>query len=58
MSEEKLTAKKFLESNGLPLSNISFIVYYDGFQRQPNLLNVMELYAELKIKEYQSNERH
>lgn len=56
MSKEKLTVEKFLESKGLPLSNVVFIAFVDGFQRLPDYLILMEEYAELKIKECKSDE--
>lgn len=43
-----MTAKEFLNQNGIELEKTTLIVYYDGAMRQPNLCELMEEYAIVK----------
>ena len=46
-----MNAQEFLESRGMELQSTCLITMVDGFMRQPNLCELMEEYAKLKIKE-------
>ncbi len=47
-NNEQINAEKFLESEGLLMSNISLICFVDGFQRQPSIIYLLEKYAKIK----------
>ena len=47
-----MTAEEFLQAKGIKKENTTLIVYLEGAMRQPNLKDLMEEYANLKV--YQS----
>jgi hypothetical protein len=47
-----MDAKEFLQTKGIKKENTTLIVYIEGAMRQPNLQDLMEEYANLKV--YQS----
>lgn len=48
-----MTALEFLEEQGIDLNQSALLCVIDGYMRQPDLCSLMELYAEVKIKESQ-----
>lgn len=46
-----MNAKQFLEFKGILLQNTTLITYLDGALRQPDLLELLEEYSRIKIKE-------
>ena len=47
-----MDAKEFLQTKGIKKENTTLIVYLEGAMRQPDLQDLMEEYANLKV--YQS----
>jgi hypothetical protein len=46
-----MTAKEFLEANGIDLNTTVFSTVIDGYMRQPDLTTLMDAYANHKIEE-------
>ena len=46
-----MNAQQFLEFKGILLQNTTLITYLDGALRQPDLLELLEEYSRIKIKE-------
>lgn len=46
-----MNAKEFLESIDIELKSTTLVVNIDGYNRQPNLCDIMEMYANIKVKE-------
>ena len=46
-----MTAEEFLELNNIDLRTTVFSTVIDGFMRQPDLLSIMDAYADHRIKE-------
>lgn len=46
-----MNAKQFLEFKGILLQNTTLITYLEGALRQPDLLELLEEYSRIKIKE-------
>lgn len=46
-----MNAENFLESKGIKLQNCSFVAYVENAMRQPDLVALMEEYANLKLVE-------
>ena len=46
-----MNAENFLESKGIKMQNCSLIAYVDNAMRQPDLIALMEEYANLKLVE-------
>lgn len=46
-----MTALEFLEEQGIDLNQTALVCVIDGYMRQPDLCSLMELYAEVKVKE-------
>lgn len=46
-----MNAQEFLTYKGIELQNTTLITYLDGALRQPDLLELMEEYSRVKIKE-------
>ena len=44
-----MDAKSFLESKGIKLENCTLIAYVENAMRQPDLIALMEEYANLKL---------
>ena len=49
--EKKITAKEFLEAQGINLNTTSLFTVIDGYVRQPELCILLENYANIKILE-------
>ncbi len=45
-----MNAEEFLKSINIELKSTTLVVHIDGHNRQPNLCDVMEMYATHKIK--------
>jgi hypothetical protein len=43
-----MDAKEYLESLGIKLEATTLVCYIDGFNRQPNLVSILEGYHEMK----------
>jgi hypothetical protein len=46
-----MTAEEFLNLNNIDLHTTVFSTVIDGFMRQPDLLSIMDAYADHRIKE-------
>ena len=49
-----MDAKSFLESKGIKLENCTLIAYVENAMRQPDLINLMEEYADIKIRKHRA----
>lgn len=46
-----MNAEEFLKSIDIELNSTTLVVNIDGFNRQPDLCAIMEMYANHKVKE-------
>lgn len=46
-----MNAEEFLKSIDIELNSTTLVVNIDGFNRQPDLCSIMEMYANHKVKE-------
>jgi hypothetical protein len=46
-----MTAKEFLEAHGIDLNTTVFSTVVDGYMRQPDLITLLDAYANRKIEE-------
>jgi len=46
-----MNAKEFLKSIDIELNSTTLVVNIDGYNRQPDLCAIMEMYANYKVKE-------
>jgi hypothetical protein len=46
-----MNAEEFLKSIDIELNSTTLVVNIDGFNRQPDLCSIMEMYANYKVKE-------
>jgi hypothetical protein len=51
LKKDNMTAKEFLEANGIDLNTTVFSTVIDGYMRQPDLITLLDTYADCKIKE-------
>jgi hypothetical protein len=45
-----MNAKEFLETLNIDLKSTTLVVHIDGHNRQPDLCNIMDMYANHKLK--------
>ena len=46
-----MKAEEFLKSIDIELNSTTLVVNIDGYNRQPDLCKIMEMYANYKVKE-------
>ena len=46
-----MTPEEFLKEQGIDLNQTALLTVIDGFMRQPDLCNLMNQYADIKVKE-------
>jgi hypothetical protein len=46
-----MNAKEFLKSIDIELNSTTLVVNIDGYNRQPDLCAIMEMYANYKVKQ-------
>lgn len=46
-----MNAEEFLKSIDIELKNTTLVVNIDGYNRQPDICSIMEMYANYKVKQ-------
>jgi len=46
-----MNAEEFLKSVDIDLKSTTLVVHIDGYNRQPDLCDIMEMYANYKVKQ-------
>ena len=55
--KKKITAKEFLEAQGINLNTTSLFTVIDGYVRQPDLCLLLETYSKFKILEHNNSNK-
>lgn len=55
--KKKITAKEFLEAQGINLNTTSLFTVIDGYVRQPDLCLLLETYSKFKIIEHENSNK-
>ena len=48
-----MTPEEFLKEQGIDLNQTTLLCVIDGYMRQPDLITLMNQFAEIKVKESQ-----
>lgn len=55
MKNNRINAVSFLKGIGISLNTTALVTIIDGYMRQPDLVYIMEEYANIKVKEMEVN---